>query len=177
MTPSAQPDAAATTVIMSATRHLYDGEVILLAVKPSIWYAVFVSAPVIAIAVLSAGSCYLGAYYLGWRIPLQPVAITCAGIALLRILIGCFQWMGRLYVLTNLRILSIRGVLKAEVSQCSLKRILNVAAAKISLERMLGLGSLFFEVAGEGAKELAWLNIHRPQEAQQAIIQAIKSMK
>jgi uncharacterized membrane protein YdbT with pleckstrin-like domain len=82
--------------------------------------------------------------------------------------------MGRLYVLTNYRIMRVRGVLRVDAFQCPLRRIRGTVLTATFTERMLGLGSLFFEVADEQPAAAAWTYISRPAEIQETVNQAIR---
>jgi hypothetical protein len=87
--------------------------------------------------------------------------------------VACFQWLGRVYVLTDKRVLRIRGVLRADVFQCPLRRITRTAVTATFGERMLALGSLFFEAGEVDAAQAGWICIARPQEVRRTVEEAI----
>ena len=187
MTPSADPANLALPAVPTAERLLHDGELIILAVKPSPWSILLNSGPVLILSGLVAAAGWFGRNTLAAVLPGQAVALACAAAALLRLLVAGLQWTGRLYLLTNLRVMRIRGVLRADVVQCPLRRILAVAVAAGRTERFLGVGNLCFRTdrtsaappsgAAPGglheAPDISWTQIARPAEVQRMVEDAI----
>jgi len=173
------PGAGATPLAVPATAVpadlLGDGEIVILAVKPSPWFVVLASWQVLAVAIVVPLLVYLAVVTFGISsaYPAPAVFWVCGVAALARLLAGCFQWAGRLYVLTNLRVMRILGTTRPEVAQCLLKEIRAVNATATTAERMLSLGSLSFETTQGDSSELSWLNIVFAEEARQMINDAI----
>jgi len=165
---------AATAGTAALTQLLGDGEVVLLAFRPSGWFVLLVSWPVLAAALVISLAALAAGTYLNLEAPRHLLLVLCSAGAALRIIIACIQWMGRLYVLTNYRIMRVRGVLRVDAFQCPLRRIRGTVLTATFTERMLGLGSLFFEVADEQPAAAAWTYISRPAEIQETVNQAIR---
>lgn len=173
MTPSAEPTPTAAAQSLAPAGVLEDGEIVLLAIKPSAWFVPLISWPVLlAAGVVAAGVQFLSGV-LGspaWR---HTLLTACATATVLRLVIAAVQWTGRLYMLTNRRVLTIRGVVRPVIAGCRLKQISSVLPAAILLERGLGLGSLLFDLAGGDGAELNWLHVNRPAEVLRTVQEAI----
>jgi hypothetical protein len=172
---SAEGGAPAAAAKPAAVGELLDGgELILLAFRPSLWFVPIVSWPVIATAALVLlGAAVLESY---WMIGSAKhyLAGLCSAAVILRLVIACFQWMGRMYVLTNRRVMRVRGLVHVDVFQCSLLRIRGTILTATPGERVLGLGSLSFQTTDDKPCEGTWHNIARPQEVQRTVEEAIR---
>lgn len=180
-TPSGALRATLPIVLLPA-RLLQDGEIILLAIKPSLWYILLVSWPVLAVAALLPLVMHLAGDLFRLQIQGHVVAVTtvCTLLAIARVCVAMYQWTGRLYILTNLRIMRVRGLVAFDVFDCPLARIRRVVPTAMMFERPLGLGSLVFELKGEqdglavaAAQEHSWIHIARMQEVHGIVSQAI----
>jgi len=170
MTPSADHADAPDARIAVSSTVLDDGEIVILALKPSGWFVLQVSWPVLAIFVL--GSAVLG--ILRATGPHQAVLLACAAAVLLRIIVACFQWMGLLYVLTNKRVIKLRGLNRMDVASCALRDISEVEVASSALENPVGVGSLYFHTSSGLSPDTAWVSVARPQEVRETIEKAIR---
>ena len=56
------------------------------------------------------------------------------------------QWASRVYVLTNRRIMRIRGVFSADLFECALVKIIGSKVVAGPHERVLRLGTIRFNV-------------------------------
>lgn len=174
MTPAA--DSARADVLsetLAPPGLLQDGEVIILAIKPSGWFVPLISMPVILFVAAVAIMAHAAGQVLDWHIGEQTVLMACVGAGCLRLVVAACQWMSRLYLLTNRRIIRIRGTVRTEVFQVPLKDVARVAAITTRAERLLGLGSLFFEFLQPQPRDTAWIYIGRPGEVQQLIEEAL----
>ena len=166
--------AAAPPATIVPDKLLDAGEVVILAIKPSFWFVLLNSFPALAAA---AGVAMVGYVFakLGveWMTP-KVVLTICAAIALAKVLASCIQWAGRLYILTNVRIMRVRGVLRADVFQCPLKQIAATHLAASLPEKVFAVGSLWFEVKDSTTQETAWLNIAQPTEIHEIVRETIR---
>jgi membrane protein YdbS with pleckstrin-like domain len=165
--------AGAVTEVVLADRILRDGEQIILTVKPSACYVVLSSWPVLLVTAVVAGAFALTNTWNSATPSLQVVLPACAAIAGLGLMVAAVRWLGRLYVLTNRRILRLRGVVRVDVFECELSRISGVAVVRGRAERMVGLGSLEFAVDGNPYAEPDWINIHQPDAVAEEVRKAI----
>jgi uncharacterized membrane protein YdbT with pleckstrin-like domain len=95
----------------------------------------------------------------------------------LRLGIGFLQWASRLYVLTNRRVMRIRGVFNVDIFECPLTRIQNTFLSLALHERITRLGTIGFATAGTAAVEARWVNVPNPLEVHEKVRRAIRNMK
>jgi uncharacterized membrane protein YdbT with pleckstrin-like domain len=154
--------------------HLLDGgEVVHFALKPSPWFVVLVSIRWVAVGIAlsyfsmtewvpHASRWYL--YYLGFS------------LAAARIGWGMLEWVSRLYVLTNRRVMRIRGVFNVELFECSLDRIQNTYLTLSILERITRTGTISFQTAagsGGSTGTASWRIVARPLEVHEQLREAV----
>lgn len=179
---AATPQAGAVPAVSSLVgvvpeKLLDDGEIVILAIKPSLWSIAFSSARtfiVIAIAIL--------------LLPYVPHTVfDAAGLTsrnigqlgvlliLVQIMIAFAQWVCRQYILTNRRIIRIRGVFTIDVFDAPLTKIQNTFITLAIQERLLGLGTIQFATAGTAGFDAAWVNINDPLTVHETIRKAIRN--
>src|SRR5262245_46491126 len=105
------PQAPAPTMTLAAdglvpAQLLDGGEIIILALKPSLWFVPIVSLRWLALAVLLF-ACAQWSGLAGYSWTLIQVALI---IAFGRLGYAMLQWASRSYYLTNRRVMRIRGV-------------------------------------------------------------------
>jgi len=153
--------------------HLLDGdEIVILAIKPSLWFVIFASfrwLAATAIVILAAGS-------LSKVVPQvnAPMLIKAAiALAAARLGMAVLQWVSRLYVLTNRRIMRLTGILNVDLFECPLTKIQNTYLTLAWYERLTGLGTISFATAGTGGVEASWINVNNPLELHERVRSAI----
>lgn len=175
MSPSAEPaNPPAEAEAVVPAKLLEDGEVVILAVKPSLWYVLLASWPVVVLAALVAGVSYAAAELFAAAINLHLVLLGCAAVACTGVTVASFQWQGRLYVLTNRRTIRLRGVFRPQVSQCLLRHIRRTHVSATLTERMVGVGTLLFEAEKEACGDHHWVNLARPAEVQRIVEETLR---
>jgi len=149
------------------------GEVVVLAVKPSLWFIVLRSGNwVAACALLAAAAWWTGQQ--GYSPQTAKLAMqTAVALAMVRITVAMFQWASRLYVLTNRRVMRIKGVLHVEVFECPLEKIQNTFLSFSLPERLVRVGSLHILTAGTAGIEATWQHIAQPVEVHRLLREAI----
>jgi len=173
MSPSASPSVSVSRE--AVLQHLLgDGELVLLTIKPSAWFVPLTSVRALAVLALVAVS----GHYLGRVIPMgrgpQTVEVVCGVLAAARLVVACCQWAGTLYVLTNRRVLRIRGAVKIAIIGCILIDIRHTALLTTGLIERLGrVGTLFFQTDRGNLVGGEWLHISRPGEVLAMIDKAI----
>src|SRR5205814_751109 len=121
---AAVPSAPARAMPLAAllTGHvLQDGEMVLLVCKPSLWFIVLSSLGwAAAVAILLVAAKIYDA-----KLPGHNAVYVEIGLMVLagRVMWAVLQWMGRLYVLTDLRILRLDGVFSVAIFDCPLRKI------------------------------------------------------
>jgi uncharacterized membrane protein YdbT with pleckstrin-like domain len=150
-----------------------DGEQIILAIKPSLWFIVFHSAPVFILVVLI----FLGIQFFPISLPSDwcryVMQIAVFG-SVVQILVSVLQWMTRLYVLTDRRIMRIRGVFTVNVFEAPLMKVQNTYLTFAVHERIVGLGTVLIATAGTYGIEASWQNIRQPLEVHELIRAAVR---
>jgi len=154
---------------------LHEGEVVILAIKPSIWF-VFLSAwPAITVAaaVMVAGYVVMPMLDLGLDYPRRTLALLCAAAVLVQLFLSSCQWTGRLYVLTNVRVLRIRGVFTVDVFQCPLTKIRQATLDAARLDRFCGVGTIHFDTE-TSVEEPCWLHVAKPTDVNDKVQDALR---
>jgi hypothetical protein len=143
--------------------------------KPSAWFVVLVSLPVLGGAAAVGVLVYLTGLGLQGQAPQQAIVWLCCAAGLVRIIVACFQWLGRLYILTNRRAMTLSGVIRIELFQSPLARIRRTRLSATFLERLPGLGNLHFVTGDdETASPGAWICIAQPKQVQETVEDAIR---
>jgi hypothetical protein len=172
--PAHAPTAAVTPLGAMLARHiLRDGEIVLLALKPSFWFILLSSLRFIAVvSILALGAIAAeGRHNREWFY-IEAAIFLLAG----RIMWATLQWMGRLYVLTDLRVIRLSGVLKLDIFDCALRKVARTQVTASLKERICGTGSIEIYPGDEGAPAI-WQTIHRPLEVNELIVSTINRAK
>jgi hypothetical protein len=172
VSPSAE-DAGAVRPAAISAETIGGGDEVILAIKPSGWFVLLASWPVIAVA-LAVGA---GTRLFGITGPHQAVPLACTAVACIRIMAACAQWMGMLYVLTNRRAITVRGSTRADVRSCLLTEIAEVQLAVGVFEGLLGAGTILFALRNGAHAEFCWVHISSPKQVQAAVADAIRRAK
>jgi Bacterial PH domain len=157
-----------TSVATLLTRHvLRDGELVILILKPSRWYIALSSLSVIAAVAIILGALHNAPHLRGY---VEAGVIVIAG----RIMWSVLNWMGRLYVLTDQRVLRLSGVFSIEIFDCPLRKISGTRVFRAFRERLLGLGSIEITPSIEDRPCGIWQTVRRPHEVNEQIQQAVR---
>src|SRR5580658_4962130 len=126
---------------------LRDGELILLILKPSLWFvplqSMFFSG--IVLAIIIAAALFDTQYHWHRSIYVESAAFLIAG----RLMWAMLHWMGRLYILTDLRVLRVSGVFQIDIFDCPLRKVAHVHAMNALREKLLDLGSIVIFPKGD----------------------------
>ena len=171
--------APAAPVVMPAAdllarQVLRDGEIILFICKPSRWVVALSSLRFIAGVLIILCALHLSRTppaHLRYCVDAGLFAISC------RMMWAVLNWMGRLYVLTNLRILRFAGMLHVDVADCPLRKVASTRVTRQLSERLLRLGTIEIHPRDEGRTATAWQMVGRPAEVREQIEAAIRKAK
>ena len=178
MTPLANSANPPAQLNVGAAEKLLDGgEVILLATRPSGWFVLLASWPVLAVAALVCATTAIGHKASSISLPWRSVFFLCGVITSIRLALACTEWVGQLYILTTQRVLRLSGVFKATIDDCPLRTIAETVTAASGTERMLGVANLLFKDDQGQALEPTWTCLARPDEIRQAVEDAINRAK
>jgi hypothetical protein len=167
---------AAPPIAALLTRHiLSDGEVILLVLKPSLWFILLSSLRFIAGVLILA----IAAKIYEDPLPYTNVFYMEAAIFLIagRIMWAVLQWMGRLYILTDMRIVRIAGVFSVDIYDCPLRKLARTRIIATVKERLLRLGSI--EIIPQDAAFAIglWQTVARVANVNERIVAAMDKAK
>jgi hypothetical protein len=169
------PSAALPHENAVAMQFLEGGEAILLAIRPSPWFVLVISRPLIVGASLLAIILHLAGPRMGLSLPQYTLTMLWTAAVLGRLALASVQWMGRLYVLTTRRLITVHGLTQFQVLQCPLPKVVSVRLAAGRTERLIGLGTLSFILADGQAPIGDWVNLARAAKVKQDIEKAMRA--
>lgn len=163
----------ATPMASLLTRHLLrDGEVILLLLKPSVWFILLSSLRAIAGILIFAIAARLW-MYANNHFCADAIVFCTAG----RLLLATASWIGRLYVLTDQRVMRISGVLNVDICDCPLRKVARTRVLRTTREKLLRLGSIEVIPQEENRPCAVWQMIAKPVEINDRVNAAIRKAK
>ena len=170
------PPAATSLAQLVSRQVLRDGELVILLLKPSLWYILLSALRFAAIVLLAMIATRVFDDYLP---SLNKLAVTEAGVFLIagRVMWAVMQWSSRLYVLTDMRIISIWGVFNASVFDCPLRKIARTRLIFSARERLFRVGSVEIIPLAEDQPEGLWQTVAKPRQVHEQIVAAINKAK
>ena len=141
--------------------------------KPSLWFIVLGAMRFSAIVLIGVIAAKL------WMSQHASIRIAEVGAFLIasRVMWAVLQWMGRLYVLTDLRVLRLSGVFNVDIFDCPLRKVAETRLTRTFRERMLRLGSIEIMPADEVCPPGDWRTIKRPVEVMETIEATVRRAK
>jgi hypothetical protein len=167
-----QRPAAASLAALLTGHVLRDGEVVLLVLKPSLWLILFHSVRTAAAALLMvlALRFFHPEMHPKWvRFCIEAAVFILAG----RVMWAVCQWMGRLYILTDQRIVRVAGVFYVNLFDLPLRKVSRTRLVRTFKERLCRVGSIEILPRDESTPSGMWQTIRRPLEVNDAIQAAI----
>jgi hypothetical protein len=168
--------ARPTSIGMLLTNHvLQDGELVLLVLKPSVWFVPLSSSWTIGLVLIGL----LSALVFDEEIPGRASTWVELAIFLIagRIMWAVLHWMGRLYILTDMRILRLSGVFNVNIFDCPLRKVARTRVVRSMRERLLRLGSIEITPGDADCEAGTWNTIARPDLVNEQIVAAINRAK
>jgi hypothetical protein len=163
-----------TSLAALLTRHiLRDGELVLMILKPSLWFIALAAMRFTAVVLIGIIAAKL------WMQKGAALRVAEVGAILIaaRVMWAVLQWMGRLYVLTDLRVLRLSGVFNVDIFDCPLRKVAEARLSPIFRERMLRLGTIEIVPADEACPPGEWRTIKRPVEVLETIQATVRRAK
>jgi len=173
--PGGLEESVPARVRIIAPSLLLPAEIVIFEFKPSLWYAVLVSAPIVAV-----GLCLVILAYTVKELPSalrQWGVVIGVGVIGLRAAVALLQWLGRTYVLTDRRVLTQSGVFDVHVECAGLEEIENTFVAQAAAQRLLGIGTLFFRCGPARHDTMAWEHVRRPRDVHAHVVAQIERWK
>ena len=167
---------AARAAAMLPVELLQPHEIIVLLLKPSPWFIVL--APLktlVALVVLTLAMVVFSSPIYAW-LGVSQRDLVLVGVALIgvRLFWQFLEWLSRVYVLTDQRMIRVRGVLRVQVFECELHQIQHTEVLLSIRERIFGLGTIIFATAGTALAEAHWEMVARPLEVHQRVVQTLR---
>ena len=94
-----------------------------------------------------------------------------------RVMWAVLQWMGRLYVLTDLRMLRLSGVFSVDIFDCPLRKVGEARLYRSFRERCLRLGSIEIIPSDDACPPGDWRTIKRPAEVLETVQATVRRAK
>jgi hypothetical protein len=153
---------------------LHEDEVVLLLTKPSLWFIVLTSFRfVLGVTLLGVLLVQIFELRASGSITPQSVALVTALLCLGRVVWALLVWTSHIYMLTNLRIVTIKGVINVAVFQAPLRKIQRTVLYKPLALRLFGVGTIGFATAATTEFDSTWLMVARPVPVHEAVVAAI----
>ncbi len=154
---------------------LQPGEMIILLIKPSPLYVVLGAVRSLVVIVLATVAGYLLVQAVP-RLGVTQAAAVALGIAAGAVRLGWqfLEWLSRVYVLSDLRVISVGGVLRVRIFEAPLHHIQHTDLILSLRERLFGLGTLLFSTAGTSLSEGAWVMVEKPLDVHAKVVQTIR---
>jgi len=153
---------------------LQGDETIILLLKPSPLYILLSClGTVVVLALVTIAALWFNARFNLDAFEPRSLMMLSLILIVARLFWQFLEWMSRTYVLTDRRVIRLKGVLRIEVFQTELKRLQHTEVIQTVRERFFGLGSISFSTAGTALPEAYWLMLRRPYAVHQKILQTI----
>jgi uncharacterized membrane protein YdbT with pleckstrin-like domain len=153
---------------------LHGDEVVLLLTKPSLWFIVFTSFRFILTTFLAG---LVVVRVLPWvpaiAVSAETVALVTVIVCLGRLVWALLVWTSHVYMLTNQRVVTIKGVVNVNMFQANLTKIQRTTLYQPLLLRLFSTGTIGFATAATTDFDSTWLMIGRPLQTHETIVAAI----
>lgn len=150
------------------------GEIVLLAVKPSLWRPLFDAAP----ALLGSATLAAVVSFLDLRLPgLSLSATVQVAVVLGAIVLGVsiLRWIVTWYLVTNRRVLDVQGVWAPRIWSCPLIEVRNTYVNASAGETVVGLGTITFVTQRPHEPPRLWRSVAKSVEVHTDIRRAIEN--
>ncbi len=157
---------------VSPQNMLHENEIVILMLRPSVWY-IFVTSSTYIVVVLALALLSETSQVIDHVIGLRTMVTITAILVACRLLYGVMEWIGYHYILTNCRLITIQGLLQPQISQTVLGRISSITLTQSLPQKVLRTGTLGFTFEATNMPSGTWHWIRSPQRVEQQIRQAI----
>jgi hypothetical protein len=173
---SAVPRPAIEAMLPPAMLH--EDEIVLILAKPSLWFIPMTSIRFMLIvtgvaAILVRTSLLMDAL----RMTPQNMAIIAMLVCLGRLVWALLVWTSHVYLLTNQRIVTIKGVVNVVVFQSNLRKIQRTTLYKPLVLRFFGLGNIGIATAATTTFDSVWEMLPRPVTTHEQLVAAINRVQ
>ena len=171
--PAAPADPVRAAAMIPAEL-LQDGEIIVLLLKPHPLYIVLAPLRILVILTLATTLAVLIDARLTTGANRQSILIVGITLILARLFWQFLEWLSRVYIMTDRRLIAVAGVLRVRVFETPLQNITHSEMLFSIRERLFGLGTLGFYTAGTGMVEAYWIMLATPLEVHRRVVEALR---
>jgi len=154
---------------------LHGDEVVLILTKPSLWFVVITSFRFLV------GAALLGVLAVRMQsminLSVQTIAMVTALVCAGRLVWAMLVWSSHTYMLTNQRIVTIKGVLNTTMSQANLRKVQRTVLYRPLYLKLFGIGTVGIGTAATTDFEATWVMIGRPLQTHEAIVAAVNKVQ
>ncbi len=166
-------DITAQAAGMLPAELLQPGEIIILLLKPSVWFILLAPLRTLSLILIFTVVAYGINIRTGLGYNSQNIVLIGLALILVRLFWQFLEWLSRVYVLTDKRIITVSGVLRVVVFETMLKNIQHTNTIITLRESVFSLGTISFATAGSAVSETFWLMLNHPMEVHQKIVQTL----
>jgi uncharacterized membrane protein YdbT with pleckstrin-like domain len=157
---------------------LHGDEVVLLLTKPSLWFILLTSfrfmlttvlLGVLAVQLLAMPS-------INYVSPPVVAAITVL-ICIGRLVWAILVWTSHIYMLTDRRIVTIKGVVNVTMVQVNLRKVQRTELYRPWIFRIFGIGTIGVATAATNTIDTTWVMVGRPIPTHEQIVAAIHKVQ
>jgi uncharacterized membrane protein YdbT with pleckstrin-like domain len=105
------------------------------------------------------------------------VIVAVVAVFLVLVLIGQIRRIQTTYSITNQRLTIQTGILSRDVHQTRLERIQNVNSSQSLFERLLRIGTVEFDTAGETQFDFAFRGVDNPSQIVRTVDRALHALR
>ena len=172
---AAAPAVAGPVSALMAGQVLRDGELILLLLRPSRWFILLTSLRFLGIVALAMALIVIFDEKIHG--PKRQYFEIGSLLMVGRLAWGVLQWMGRLYILTDMRIIRLSGVFHVDVFDCPLRKVARTLLEISLQERLCRIGSIEIIPQDEEVPIAHWQMVAHPGKVHEQIIATISKAK
>jgi hypothetical protein len=153
------------------------GEIVLLTLKPSLWFVLLEPLKWIATLALLLACVPLIAIPASLGMSQEVLVQLLLGVLAARLLVATLRWGSRFYVLTNRRIMSVRGMRKPRVWACPLTRVRDTRLVANVQERLTSVGTIEFFTDEPATPDAQWSHVARPEDVHAEVRRALSKSR
>ncbi len=155
-------------------RMLQPGETIVLQLKPSPLYILIGPAGfLLLVLTLAVVGVYLDRGANAGQLS-PTIALSATTLVGLRLGWQFLDWLCKVYVLTDRRVIRVQGVVRVHAFESPLESIRHTNLYLSLRERLAGLGTITFSTAGTGGVEAAWIFLANPLDVHAKVVELVR---
>lgn len=171
--PEADPLTAQANILIPA-QLLQSGEIIILLLKPSPLFIFLAALPTVTILALITIALVAAERSLHTGVGEAQVITLGLVLIVARLFWQFMEWLSRVYVLTDRRVVRVQGVLRVSIFEAPLQQLQHTHMLFSLRERAFGLGTIAFATAGTAFVEVAWVMLADPLDVHQKVVETIE---